>query len=124
MCMVSNNKSKHFKSLPYLWNTLPFLIGRFVIMIPLNKKIVLYILHFLYNQDCTQGGSRGFDRTPYFCTLKLILSLNIKYCMIMCAIVCRNLHSGIFCILKYHNFVSVWGPRILDCLLGQTRTPF
>ena len=35
----------------------PFLIGRFVIMIPLNKKIVLYILHFLYNQACTQGGS-------------------------------------------------------------------
>ena len=29
--------------------------------------------------------------------------------------------------LKYHNFVSVWGctprPRIWDCLLGQTRTP-
>ena len=25
--------------------------------------------------------------------------------------------------LKYHSFVSVWAPRILDCLLGQTRTP-
>ena len=45
--------------------------------------------------------------------------------MIMCAIVCRNLHSGIFWMLKYHNFVSVWGcrPRIWDCLLDQTRTP-
>ena len=27
----------------------------------------------------TQGGLRGFDRTPNFCSLKLILSLNIKY---------------------------------------------
>ena len=24
-------------------------------------------------------GFEGFDRTPYFCILKLILSLNIKY---------------------------------------------
>ena len=39
------------------------------------------------------GGLTGFDRTPYFCSLKLILSLNIKYCLIMCAIVCKNLHS-------------------------------
>ena len=28
-----------------------------------------------YVQARTQGGSRGFDRTPYFCSLKLILSL-------------------------------------------------
>ena len=54
------------------------------------------------------GGSRGFDRTPYFCSLKLILSLNIKHCMVMCAIVCRNLRSGIFWMLKY---LSVWGLR-------------
>ena len=25
--------------------------------------------------------------------------------------------------LKYHNFVSVWDPCILDCLLGQTIEP-
>ena len=25
------------------------------------------------------GGFEGVDRTPYFCSLKLILSLNIKY---------------------------------------------
>ena len=62
-----------------------------------------------YHAGLYTGGSRGFNRTPYFCCLKLILSLNIKYCMIMCATVCRNLHSGILWMLKYHNFVSVWG---------------
>ena len=85
------------------------------------------IIKFYLHQACTQGGSRRFDRTPYFCSLKLILSLNVKYCMTMCAIICWNLHSGIFLMLKYHNFVSVWGLHphtcILDCLLGKTRTP-
>ena len=70
----------------------------------LKMKIIYQIRPILYT-----GGSRVFDRTPYFCSLKLILSLNIKYCMIMCAIVCRNLHSGIFWKRKYHNFVSIWG---------------
>ena len=30
-------------------------------------------------QARTQGGLRGLDRIPNFCSLKLILSLNIEY---------------------------------------------
>ena len=48
----------------------------------------LYVqLYNLYTHNHTimdiksvrRGDSKGFDRTPYFCSLKLILSLNIKY---------------------------------------------
>ena len=81
----------------------------------------------LTTQACTQEGLRGFDRTPYFCSLKLILSLNIKYCMIMCAIVCRNLHLGIFNaeISLFCQRLGAVPPHscILDCLLDQMRTP-
>ena len=50
----------------------------------INFSIILIISfhNFVYYahrcQARTQGGSRGFDGTP-FCSLKLILSLNIKY---------------------------------------------
>ena len=79
-------------------------IGGMLMKKAINWQIWTLVLPGLYT-----GGFEGFDRTPYFCSLKLILSLHIKYCMIMCGIVCRNLHSGIFWMLKYHNFVSVWG---------------
>ena len=36
------------------------------------------VTHMHY-QLCYRPVRRGFDRTPHFCSLKLILSLNIKY---------------------------------------------
>ena len=39
----------------------------------LSKSTVAIICMYVY-QACMQGGSRGFDRTPYFCSLKLIAS--------------------------------------------------
>ena len=47
--------------------------------------IVSYYMVLENSEICTlclgrmEGGSRGFEGTPYFCSLKLILSLNIKY---------------------------------------------
>ena len=42
-------------------------------------NVGLIVLKFQCIQARTEGGLRGFDRTPYFSSLKLILSLNIKY---------------------------------------------
>ena len=77
-----------------------------------------------------QGVENGELAVPVNNTLvshTAFLAADTQPCVLICAVVCRNLHSGIFWMLKYHNFISVWGmppdPHIWDYLLSQTRTP-
>ena len=71
-----------------------------------------------------RGGSRGFDRTLYCCSFKLILSLNIKYCMIMCAIVSETFIQACFECWNITILLASGGPHILDCLLVKLKPPF
>ena len=65
----------------------------------------------------------GFCKSGHICSIVATL----LWCsgMIICAIVCRNLHSGILN-TEISQFCQRLGamppdPRIWDCLLGQTR---
>ena len=57
---------------------------------------------------CRPVHRRGFDRTPYFCSLKLILSLNININLIHSASYYSYMHSCHHLLNRQYLYVVLW----------------